>query len=76
MRLIASEFVTVGMPKILVAEDDASLARHYVTLLREWNCKKINLQRQGPSQNVFQSHASRKTSAYLQYTSSSKTYFC
>lgn len=31
----------VEMPKILVAEDDASLAHYYVMLLSEWNCETV-----------------------------------
>lgn len=29
------------MPKILVAEDDLSLAQHYVMLLSQWNCETV-----------------------------------
>ena len=29
------------MPKILVAEDDPSLAHYYVTLLSQWNCEIV-----------------------------------
>jgi CheY-like chemotaxis protein len=29
------------MPKILVAEDEPSLAQFYVTLLRQWNCETV-----------------------------------
>jgi CheY-like chemotaxis protein len=30
-----------AMPKILVAEDESSLAEFYATLLRQWNCETV-----------------------------------